>query len=79
MLYASDDLELCVHECRVTAEDELYVATLSPREDLQLLNLAALIEEDVTELESLDFAVHMLFLAGNHSHKVSRRHCTCCH
>lgn len=72
VLYASDDLDLCVHECRVTAEDELYVATLSPREDLQLLNLAALIEEDVSEFESLDLAVHMLFLAGNHSYEVSR-------
>lgn len=72
VLYASQDLELCVHECRATAEDELYVATLAARNRLQLLNLAALIEEDVTEFESLDLAVHMLFLAGTHSYDISR-------
>ena len=26
ILYASQDLEVCVHECRVTVEDDLYVA-----------------------------------------------------
>lgn len=30
VMYASPDLQLCIHECRVTAEDELYVATLDP-------------------------------------------------
>ena len=28
VMYASPDLEVCVHECRVTTEDDLYVATL---------------------------------------------------
>jgi RES domain len=28
VMYASPDLEVCVHECRVTREDDLYVATL---------------------------------------------------
>jgi hypothetical protein len=72
MLYVSPDLQVCVHECRVTAEDELYVATLAPNRDLRLLDLAALIKEDTTEFESLDMAVHMLFLAGAHSYEISR-------
>ena len=33
-LYASPDLQTCLHECRVTAEDDLFVATLSPARDL---------------------------------------------
>jgi hypothetical protein len=33
---------------------------------------AALIEEHVTEFESLDMAVHMLFLAGKHSYEITR-------
>jgi len=72
MLYASPDLQVCVHECRVTAEDELYVATLIPARELRLLDLSALLKEHVTEFESLDMAVHMLFLAGEHAYKVSR-------
>lgn len=73
VMYGSQDLEVCVHECRVTAEDELYVATLSPTRSLKLLDLSRLLpEEHVTEFESLDMAVHILFLAGKHSYGISR-------
>ena len=73
MLYGSPDLEVCVHECRVTAEDDLFVATLAPKEPLRLLDLSVLLkEEHVTEFESLDMSVHMLFLAGKHAYKITR-------
>lgn len=74
VLYASPDLQVCVHECRVTAEDDLYVATLAPISTLRLLDLSAVLKhEDATEFESLDMAVHMLFLAGMHSYPIARR------
>lgn len=74
VLYASTDLEVCVHECRFSAEDEIYVATLNPTRDLKLLNLTTLLEEeDASEFESLDMAVHMLFLAGDYSYSISQR------
>jgi RES domain len=73
ILYGSQDLEVCLHECRVAADDELYVATLVPVRKLKLLNLAHILEEqNVTEFESLDMAIHMLFLAGPHSYEISR-------
>jgi len=73
ILYGSSDLEVCVHECRVTAEDDIYVASLIPSRELRLLDLSALLkEEDGTEFESLDMSVHMLFLAGKHSYKIAR-------
>lgn len=73
VMYASQDLELCLHECRVAAEDELYVATLSPTRPMKLLDLSYLLpEEHVTEFESLDMATHMLFLAGPHSYEICR-------
>lgn len=72
MLYASPDLQVCVHECRVAAEDEIYVATLKPARDLRLLDLSALIPEETSEFESLDMAIHMLFLAGPHSYSIAR-------
>lgn len=74
VMYASPDLQVCIHECRVTAEDELYVATLAPTRTLRLLDLSALLtHEETTEFESLDMAMHMLFLAGPHSYPVARR------
>lgn len=73
VMYGSQDLQVCVHECRVSAEDDLYVATLSPTRDLKLLDLSALLQDErTTEFESLDMAVHMLFLAGRHSYDITR-------
>jgi hypothetical protein len=72
-MYGSQDLQVCVHECRVTAEDDLYVASLAARRNLKLLDLSTLLrEEGITEFESLDMAVHMLFLAGQHSYDITR-------
>ena len=39
VLYASPLIDVCVHESRFTAEDELYVATLHASRPLSLLNL----------------------------------------
>ena len=74
VLYASPDLQTCLHECRVTAEDDLYMATLRPAGNLELLDVAALLEEsrEVTEFESLDLTIIMLFLAGKHSYPIAR-------
>ena len=72
VLYGSQDLEVCVHECRVTIEDDLYIATLEPAKELELLDLSEVLKEDQTEFESLDMAIYMLFLAGNHSYPISR-------
>ena len=71
VMYASQDLSICIHECRVAAEDEVFVATLSTTQDLKLLDLTALLfQSDRNEFESLDIAVHMLFLAGEHSYEI---------
>jgi hypothetical protein len=74
VLYCAQDIEGCVHECRVTVEDELYIATLRPTRALKLLDLTELLldEEGITEFESLDLAVHMLFYAADHSYPISR-------
>ena len=71
-MYGSQDMDICIHECRATVEDEIFVATLQVGTDLQLLDLSELIEEDVSEFESIDMAVHMLFLGGAHSYDIAR-------
>lgn len=65
---------MCLHECRVTAEDDLYVATLTPSRPLKVLDLSVVLEEpeNISEFESLDIAVHMLFMAGKHSYEITR-------
>jgi hypothetical protein len=72
VLYASQDVEVCIHECRVTVEDDLFLATLQPKKALRLLDLSETLEETVTEFESLDMAVHMLFMAGKHAYPITR-------
>jgi hypothetical protein len=73
VLYASSDLEVCIHECRFAADDELFVASLEPVRPLRLLDLAVVLPEGegVTEFESLDMAIHMLFMTGEHSYDIS--------
>jgi len=68
------DLQTCLHECRVTAEDDLYLATLSPTRDLKVLDVTTLLDEpeEVSEFESLDLAANMLFLAGECSYFIAR-------
>jgi hypothetical protein len=56
----------------VSVEDDLYIATLRPQRDLQVLDLTEIVQDDATEFESLDIAIHMLFLAGAHSYEISR-------
>lgn len=72
VMYGSQDIDVCIHECRVTAEDDIYVSTLAPLRDLRLLDLTHVLEEKCTEFESLDMAIHMLFLAKPHSYEICR-------
>lgn len=73
VLYGSPDLELCIHECRTTVEDNIFVGKIVPAQNLKMLDLSAVITEDTTEFESLDMALHFLFLAGKHSYSICRQ------
>ena len=48
--------------------------TLVPTKSLKLLDLTAVLDEGelMTEFESLDMAVYMLFFAGKHSYEIAR-------
>ena len=72
-LYGSPDLQTCLHECRVTVEDALFLATLRPARELKLLNLVSFPDESLSHpCEDLDHAMVMLFLAGPHAYPLSR-------
>jgi hypothetical protein len=72
VMYGSQDLDICIHECRATIEDDIFVATLETKRELRLLDLTHLLEESVTEFESLDMAIHMLFMARSNSYGITR-------
>ena len=73
VMYASPDIQICIHECRVTAEDESFIATLQPAENLNFLDLTpTLAEANVTEFESLDLTMFMLFMAGGCAYPILR-------
>ena len=72
VMYVSQDVDICIHECRATVEDDIYVATLKTNKELRMLDLTCVLDEDCTEFESLDMAIHMLFLARSHSYEISR-------
>ena len=73
VLYASEDLEICIHECRILIPDECFVATLRPTHDLQMLDLTAEPQgEESTPFESLDMAMRYLFSAEDHSYEITR-------
>jgi hypothetical protein len=72
VMYGSQDIDVCIHECRASTDDDIYVATFKTLRELRLLDLTHVLEEDNTEFESLDMAIHMLFLAKSHSYEISR-------
>jgi len=73
IFYCSTDLELCLHECRVSSEDQIYVGIFKPSKNLKFLDLSVILDEDCTEFESLDLSVLMLFLANQHAYKVLQK------
>lgn len=74
ILYGSENIEICLHECRVAIIDRLYLAKLVPTKDLKILDLSAdIIEKDITEFESLSLSIHFLFRASNQSYEICRK------
>ncbi|MDX8572912.1 RES family NAD+ phosphorylase [Elizabethkingia sp. HX QKY] len=75
IFYGSPDLQLCIHECRATVSDKIYCATIIPTQQLKMLDLTQIIKESekITESESLEMAVHFLFLASENSYNICRK------
>ncbi|ACU63739.1 conserved hypothetical protein [Chitinophaga pinensis DSM 2588] len=72
VFYASQDLDICIHESRVTIEDELYLAKLALSKPINVLDLSESITEEGTEFESISMAIHFLFRAPSHSYEILR-------
>jgi len=57
VLYASPNLQVCIHECRVTLADEIFVATLSPTRPLRLIDLTGNFDQpaDIDPFDDLEW------------------------
>lgn len=72
VFYGSQDLNICIHESRVTIEDELYLAKVALNRSINVLDFSEEIIETETEFGSLGMAIHFLFRAPNHSYEILR-------
>nr|WP_315026345.1 RES family NAD+ phosphorylase [uncultured Chryseobacterium sp.] len=73
ILYGSENIEICLHECRVTLLDKLYLAKLVPTQNLKILDLSADINDDAIEFESLSLSIHFIFRAEKHAYEICRK------
>ena len=74
VLYGSQDLEICIHECRVTVADVCHLATLRVTQPLELLDLCAqqVPEDGSTPFESAWLAINYVFSAEEQSYEIAR-------
>jgi RES domain-containing protein len=72
VLYGSEDLEICIHECRVVIPDECFVATMHTTKELNLLDLCGEVQELGSPFESYNLAMRYLFAAESHSYPITQ-------
>jgi len=73
ILYGAFDIETCIHEARANYECEMYLASLIPTQNLNLLDLTNNCSDDsVTPFESVALCVRQLFYSGKESYKITR-------
>jgi hypothetical protein len=73
VLYASTDLNTCIHEAKIASEDDAYFSSLKPSRMLRMLNLCEIVDDGKNEFESIDIAVNLLLMSGSHSYPVTRK------
>lgn len=74
IFYASDDVEVCIHECRATLADSLTLGTLVPNKPLRLIDLSGSIDETsvTTEFESVTRMLVKLAYSGKQDYDLCR-------
>ncbi len=72
VLYGSTDLDTCIHETKISALDNPYVATLHPSRPMKLLDLAEILYPGDSKFDEIDFAIHFLFQAPKHAYEICR-------
>jgi RES domain len=73
IFYGSPSILVCLHECRVTLTDDIFVATLAPTRELRFINLAAdYLQTPNTPFEDLTYFFNGLVFSS-HTYDICRR------
>lgn len=74
VFYGSFNIETCIHETRVTIDDDIYIATFHSTMELKLLDFTRVLKkgEEITPFEDLSTALSMIFYAGKQSYKITQ-------
>jgi hypothetical protein len=73
MFYGAFDVETCIHECRVTLADEIFVASLKPRPNLKILDLRSCrCPHDTDRFSDPSIWLSSLIFNGESSYKTCR-------
>lgn len=74
VLYASPSMKVCIHECRVTLADDVFIATLRPTTKLRLIDLSGNYDEpeDIDPFDSVEWFLRGLMFS---SRPDVHRHC----
>jgi RES domain len=76
VLYASPSLTVCIHECRITLADDVFVATLRPKRDLNFIDLSGNYDEpdDADPFDSVEWFLNGLMSSSRPDiHRYCRR------
>ena len=74
VFYAAFNVETCIHESRLTIDDEIFVATLHPTRELRFLDFCRIkkTKNEPTPFDDLGVAITQIFLAGSQSYCVTQ-------
>ena len=74
LFYGSPNLQVCIHECRVTLVDDIFVASLKPKKKLSLIDLTGNYDQpdDIDPFDDLEWFFRGLM---NASHPNVYRYC----
>ena len=74
VLYGAFEIETCIHECRATINDTLYIAAMRPLIKLKLLDFTDVSEnpDETTPFEMLNIAIRFLFTANSNAYVITQ-------
>lgn len=72
VLYLSSSIESAIHECRVTIEDEMYLASVMIEESVRILDLTTASVSSVDPSEDLSYSLFCLFGAGRDTYPITK-------
>lgn len=71
ILYLSSSIESAIHECRVTIEDEMYLASVVIDEPVRILDLTTATVSSDDPSEDISYSLFCLFGAGKDSYPIT--------